>query len=98
MGYKAKQTIVNREIFNSLEALKEHFKILSNQKNANQKDSETPSYTSQNRLRPKNQVIKQAIMDVEQGEHSSTTGGNVEIWQRLIVPNIRWSFGILWKY
>jgi hypothetical protein len=45
MGYRAKQRIPNKEISNSGEALKEMFNIFSHQGNANQKDSEIPSYT-----------------------------------------------------
>jgi hypothetical protein len=43
MGYRAKQRIFNREISNSPEALKEMFKVLSHQENANLKNSEGPS-------------------------------------------------------
>ena len=48
MGYASKQRILNRTISNGLEALKEMFIILSHQRNANQNDSEIPSYTYQN--------------------------------------------------
>ena len=48
MGYKAKQRILNREILNVQEALKEMFKVLSNHRNANQNNSEVPPYTKQN--------------------------------------------------
>ena len=48
MGYRAKQKILKREISNGQEALKEMFKVLSHQGNANQNDPEIPSYTHQN--------------------------------------------------
>ena len=48
MGYKAKQKILNRGIPNGQEALKEMFKVLSNQRNASQNNSEVPPYTKLN--------------------------------------------------
>ena len=42
------QRILNRGISNGREALKEMFKVLSHQRNANQNSSEIPSYTHQN--------------------------------------------------
>jgi hypothetical protein len=48
MGYKAKQKILNRGIPNGQEALKEMFKVLSNQGNASQNNSEVPPYTKLN--------------------------------------------------
>ena len=46
MGYKAKQKILNRGIPNGQEALKEMFKVLSNQGNENQNDPEILPYTN----------------------------------------------------
>jgi hypothetical protein len=40
MGYRAKQVIHNRKLSNRLKALKEMFKVLSHQRNANQNDPE----------------------------------------------------------
>jgi hypothetical protein len=51
------------------------FNILSHQGNANQNNSKIPSYTCQNVLRSKNQVIAHAGKDVEQGEHFSLQVG-----------------------
>jgi hypothetical protein len=48
MGYRAKQRIHNRRILNGREALKEMFKILNHQGNANQNDPEITPYTNQN--------------------------------------------------
>ena len=48
MECRAKQKILKREISNGQEALKEMFKVLSHQGNANQNDPEIPSYTNQN--------------------------------------------------
>ena len=48
MGYKAKQIILKKEISNVQEALEEMFKVLSNQGNENQNNSEIPPYTKQN--------------------------------------------------
>jgi uncharacterized protein YukE len=48
MGYRDKQKILKREISNCQEALKEMFKDLNHQGNANQDDPEIPSYTCQN--------------------------------------------------
>ena len=48
MGYRPKIRIYNRRISNGQEALKEMFKVLSYQENANQKDPEIPPYTNQN--------------------------------------------------
>ena len=48
MGYRDKQKILNREIANVQEALKEIFNILRHQGNANQNDPENPHYTNQN--------------------------------------------------
>ena len=42
MGYKAEQGILNRGILNGQETLKEMFKVLSHQRNANQNNSEIP--------------------------------------------------------
>ena len=48
MRYRSKQRILNRRIFHGREALKEMFNSLSHKGNANQNDSEIPSYTHQN--------------------------------------------------
>jgi hypothetical protein len=48
MGYRAKQRILNRQISNGQETLKEMLSIISHQGNANQNDSEFPPYTHQN--------------------------------------------------
>ena len=48
MGYGAKQRILQKEISNGQEILKEIFKVLSHQGNANQNDPEIPPYTNQN--------------------------------------------------
>ena len=48
MECRAKQKILKREISNGQEALKEMFKVLSHQGNANQKDPEILLYTNQN--------------------------------------------------
>ena len=48
MECRAKQKILKREISNGQEALKEMVKVLSDQGNANQNNSEIPSYTYQN--------------------------------------------------
>ena len=47
MGHRAKQRIHNKGISNNQEALKEIFKVLSHQGNANQ-NPEIPPYTNQN--------------------------------------------------
>jgi hypothetical protein len=46
MEYRAKQRILNWGISSGRKALKEMLKDLSHQGNANQNNSETPSYTS----------------------------------------------------
>ena len=46
--YRAKQRIFNTKISNSLEVLKEIFKILCHQRNANQNNSEIPPHSNQN--------------------------------------------------
>ena len=43
MEFRAKQKILKREISNGQEALKEMFKVLSHQGNANHNNSEVPS-------------------------------------------------------
>jgi hypothetical protein len=48
MGYRIKLRIHNRGILNGLETLKEMFKVLSDLRNANQNNPETPPHTSQN--------------------------------------------------
>ena len=48
MECRAKQKILKREISNGQEALKEMFKVLSHQRNANQNDPETLPHTNQN--------------------------------------------------
>jgi hypothetical protein len=48
IGYRDKQRIHNRVISNGKEALKEVFKVLSDQGNANQNNPEIPPYTNQN--------------------------------------------------
>ena len=48
MEYRGKQRIHNRRISNGLEVLKEMFKVLSHQGNANQNDPEIPPHTNQN--------------------------------------------------
>ena len=48
MECRAKQKILKREISNGQEALKEMFKVLSHQGNANQNDPEIPPCTNQN--------------------------------------------------
>jgi hypothetical protein len=47
LGHRAKQRIHNKGISNNQEALKEIFKVLSHQGNANQ-NPEIPPYTNQN--------------------------------------------------
>jgi hypothetical protein len=46
MGYKTKLGIHNRGHSNGSEAPKEMFKVLSDQRNANQNDPEIPPYTN----------------------------------------------------
>jgi hypothetical protein len=48
MGYKANQRILNKEILNCPEALKEVFNSLSHQENANKNDPKTAFSTYQN--------------------------------------------------
>ena len=48
MGCRYKQRILNRKISNGQKTLREMFNIHSCQENANQNDSEIPSYTIQN--------------------------------------------------
>jgi hypothetical protein len=48
MGNRAKQRILSRGVPNGQEALKEMFKALSHQGNANQNNFEIPSYTNHN--------------------------------------------------
>ena len=48
MGHRTIQRIHKRGILNSREALKELFKVLSGQGNANQNDPEILPYTNQN--------------------------------------------------
>jgi hypothetical protein len=47
MGYKSKQRIYNRGILKGRETPKEIFKVLSDQRYANQNDLEILPYTSQ---------------------------------------------------
>ena len=47
-GYRTEQKILNREILNVQEEIKEIFNILSHQGNVNQNDPEIPTYTNQN--------------------------------------------------
>jgi hypothetical protein len=47
MGYRVKQSVLNRDISNDWGAL-EMFNILSHQGNANQNDPEIPTYRNQN--------------------------------------------------
>jgi hypothetical protein len=51
MEYRDKQRILNREIYNGQETLKEIFNILNYQGNANQNYYEIPSYAHQNSLK-----------------------------------------------
>ena len=46
--YRTKQAIHNRGISNVWKAPKEMFKVLSVQRNANQKDHKVPPYTTKN--------------------------------------------------
>jgi hypothetical protein len=48
MGCRAKQRILNREILNGQETLKEMFITLCHQGNANQNNPEIPPYNNQN--------------------------------------------------
>jgi hypothetical protein len=48
MGYRTKLRVHNRGISNGGETPKEMFKVLSDQRNANQKDPEILPYTNQN--------------------------------------------------
>jgi hypothetical protein len=48
MGYRDKQKILNRGIPTGGETLKEIFKVLSDQGNANQNEPEIPPYTNEN--------------------------------------------------
>jgi hypothetical protein len=48
MEYRTKQRILNREILNDQEILKEILNILSHQGNANQNNTEISSFTNQN--------------------------------------------------
>jgi hypothetical protein len=48
MGYRAKQRILNRGISNDREVIKEMLKVPTHEQHANQKESESPSYTGQN--------------------------------------------------
>jgi hypothetical protein len=48
MGYRTEPRIHNWGISNGWEAPKEMFKVLSDQRNANQNDPEIPTYSSQN--------------------------------------------------
>jgi hypothetical protein len=48
MGYRIKQWIHTIGILSGSEALKEMFKVLSGQENANQNDPEIPPFTNQN--------------------------------------------------
>jgi hypothetical protein len=47
MEFRATQRLLNRGVPNGGEALKEMFNTISNQGNANQKNSESPSYHGQ---------------------------------------------------
>jgi hypothetical protein len=46
--YRAKQRLLKRGLSNGQETIKEILNVLSHQENANQNDSEIPSYTNQN--------------------------------------------------
>ena len=48
MGYRPKQRILNSKISNGQKTLKEMLSFLSHQRNANQYNSEIPSYTCKN--------------------------------------------------
>jgi hypothetical protein len=74
MGYRTKPRIHNRGILNGREAPKEMFKVLSDQRNANQR---TPRFhlTATRMARIKPQVTEHVGEDVEKEEHSSTAGG-----------------------
>ena len=48
MRCRAKQKSLNKDIFNVQEVLKEMFKVLIHQGNANQNNSVLPSYDTQN--------------------------------------------------
>jgi hypothetical protein len=50
------------------------FKVLSDQRNAKQKDSESLPYTNHNVLRSKPQVTLHVDKDVEKEEHSPIAG------------------------
>jgi hypothetical protein len=80
MGYRSKQRILNRGIFNGTLALKERLKVLSHQRNANQNDPEICSilYPSE-WLRLKTQVTAHASMDMEQRKHSSIASENANL-------------------
>ena len=64
MGYISKQRILNRRISNDQKTLKEMLNILSQQGNANQNNSEVPSYQSE-WLRSKTPMIAYAGGDVD---------------------------------
>ena len=49
MEYRTKLRILNRGILSSLETSKEMFKFLSDQRNANRNNPETPPYINQKR-------------------------------------------------
>jgi hypothetical protein len=51
------------------------FRVLSDQRNANQNDPEIPPYTQSEWLRSKSQVTADVGEDVEKEEHSSIVGG-----------------------
>ena len=81
MKYRSKQRILNRGISNGQETLKEVFNIINLQGNANQNDSEIPSYTCQNGYDQKHKVqLTLAGKDVEQGEHSSIAGWSANLY------------------
>jgi hypothetical protein len=69
LGYTAKQRILNRGISNDQKALKEIFKVLRHQGNANQNNSGIPFYTNQNGY-DQNLEIARAGEDGEQGKHA----------------------------
>jgi hypothetical protein len=91
---KSKQRILNRGISYGWETLKEIFNILSNQGNANQNDSEIPSYTCQN-SKIKDTSDTHAVKDVKQAEHSTIANGNAILYSNF--GNQYGSFSENWK-
>jgi hypothetical protein len=76
MGYRTKLIFHNWGISNGSEAPKEMFKVLSDQRNANQNYPETPLLHQSEWLRSELQVTTHVREDVEKEEQSSIAGGN----------------------